>query len=109
MCWLAHEKLSYNFFDDDATQNFFKTMNSDYSTPKRNSVKRIALNEFEKMKGDLKAALQQNTSKFSFNVDGWTARNSKSFYGITIHYIDEEWDLQSVALDFIFSNAQHTG
>lgn len=61
------------------------------------------------MQSNLKEILQTNKSKFSFAVDGWTARNGQSFYGVTIHFIDNNWKYQSYALDFVPSNGQHTG
>ena len=66
-------------------------------------------NEFSKMEGNLKQILEENDSKFSFTIDGWTARNGKSFYGVTIHFIDKDWNYISLALDLIPSNGNHTG
>jgi len=33
---------------------------------------------------------------------------NKSFYGITAHFIDSNWELQSIVLDFIPFNGKHT-
>lgn len=51
----------------------------------------------------------ENKSKISFTIDGWTSVANKSFYGITAHFVDSNWELQSVVLDFIPSNGKHTG
>lgn len=60
------------------------------------------------MKDNLKKILNKNESKFSFTIDGWTAPNFKSYYRVTIHFIDNNWKFQSLALDFIPSNGKHT-
>lgn len=77
--------------------------------PKRNIMKEKVINEYHKMKNNLKDILNKNESKFSFTIDGWTAPNFESYYGITIHFIDNNWKFQSLALDFIPSNGKHTG
>ena len=101
VCWLAYKKLPYNFFDDEVTQNFFNYLNPNSEMPRRNPMKRNTMTQFEEMKRNLKTTLQANSSKFSYTVDGWTARNAKSYYGITLHYIDDDWVLQSMVLGFI--------
>ncbi|CAK1593305.1 unnamed protein product [Parnassius mnemosyne] len=45
----------------------------------------------------------------SFTIDGWTSIAGRSYYGVTIHYIDNEWKYRSVVLDFIPSRGRHTG
>lgn len=55
----------------------------------------------------LKKILMENKSKISFTIDGWNSLANISFYGITVHFVDSNWELQSVALDFIPSNKNH--
>ncbi|CAD6203838.1 GSCOCG00009824001-RA-CDS, partial [Cotesia congregata] len=45
----------------------------------------------------------------SFIIDGWTSIANRSFYGITIHFIDNDWKYQSMVLDFVASHGKHTG
>ena len=65
--------------------------------------------EFDKMQQNLKKILQSNASKFSFAIDAWSARNGKSYYGITIHFLDDNWNYHSSALDFVPSEGMHAG
>jgi len=67
------------------------------------------MQKFEKLQKCLKQILMENKSKISFTVDGWTSVSNKSFYGITAHFVDSNWELQSVVLDFVSSNGKHTG
>ena len=64
--------------------------------------------EFSRMKTNLSNIILFNDSKFSFAVNGWSARNGRSYYGITIHFIDKDWVLQSTALDLLPSHGKHT-
>lgn len=45
----------------------------------------------------------------SFTIDGWTSVAGRSFYGVTVHFIDNEWNYRSTVIDFIPSYGQHTG
>ena len=75
--------------------------------PRKTSMQEKSLAEFSKMEENLKRILQNNDSKFAFTLDAWSAKNFKSYYGITIHFIDFDWKLQSIALDLIASEGKH--
>lgn len=107
--WLSYKRLPFTFFNDELTQKLFQRINTNINMPKRNAMKEKVMNEYYKMKDNLKKILNENESKFSFAIDGWTAPNFESYYGITIHFIDNNWKFQSLALDFVPSNGKHTG
>ena len=109
VCWLAYKNLPFNFFDDDVTQKFFGLINSTIKMPKKTSMQQKSIAEFEKMQSNLKRILATNSSKFSFTVDAWSSKSFQSFYGITIHFIDNDWTLQSFALDLVASEGKHKG
>lgn len=101
--------MPFSFFDDTATQNFFAALNPNLKYPKRDTMKRRVLEIFEKKKDAVINILKTNESKISFTVDGWTSIAGKSYYGITAHFVDASWKLQSIVLDFVPSNGAHTG
>ena len=107
--WMAYKNLPLNFFNDNMTQEFFKRIDANLKMPKKNAMREIVLNEHSKMQDKLTQILKNNNSKFSFAVDAWTAKNGSSFYGITIHFIDEKWNYRSLALDLVPSHGNHTG
>lgn len=92
MEWMANKKLPLSFFDDDETQNFFHILNPSISVPRRNDAR---MEHFRMQRTKVKEILNNNCSKFSFTVDGWTSMNFKSYYDVIIHFIDGNWQLQS--------------
>lgn len=101
--------MPFNFFDDKCAQDLFEYLNPSAILPKRNHLKSLIENQFkEKQKGIIKI-LQLNASKISFTIDGWTSTANRSYYGITAHFIDENWNLHSLVLDFCPSHGQHKG
>lgn len=73
--------------------------------PKKTHYKSKVLSQFE----IVKAVLQSVDSSISCTIDGWTSLANKSFYGITSHYVDQNFEHRSFVLDFIWSNGCHTG
>lgn len=106
---MAKKILPFNFFDDAETKDFFKDLNPKIQMPSRSVAQRKTVEEFERIKENVKLMLKANTSKVSFTMDGYTSINSKSYYGLTVHFVGSNWKLHSLALDFIPSNGSHTG
>ena len=48
-------------------------------------------------------------TRFALITDCWTATNQQAYMGITIHYIDKNWQLQSNLLDMVELNSSHSG
>lgn len=77
--------------------------------PKRSTLRRQVEQRFEELQKCVNDELKNCSSKISFTIDGWTSVANRTFYGVTAHYIDNEWNYQSLVLDFIPSNGKHTG
>ena len=109
VCWMALKNLPLNFFNDKETQNFFSLLNDKIKMPNRNKAADMLIKEFDVMQNNVKKILNNNKSKFAFTVDGWSAKTRKSYYGITIHFIDDDWILRSIALDLKPARGKHAG
>ena len=49
----------------------------------------------------MQESFQDILGKISFTLDVWTSPSTKSFLAITAHYIDKDWKLRNVLVDFI--------
>lgn len=107
--WLAKKYLPFNFFDDESTQDFFKKLNPNVSMPKKDRLRRMVLKRFAETQEKMMQKLRTVNSKLAFTVDGWTSISGKTYYGITVHFIDDMWNLRSATLDFVPSEGLHTG
>ena len=63
------------------------------------------------MQSQVKAKLATLRSKISFTLNYWTSEiNTKTFLGITAHWIDDDWIMHNIILDFVnISEMTHTG
>jgi len=64
---------------------------------------------YENDKERIKNILKDLPGKISFTTDCWTSPSTKSFMSITAHFINHNWELQHILLDFIEMYDSHTG
>ena len=48
-------------------------------------------------------------SGVAWTTDHWTSSNDGTYTTVTVHYIDDNWKLQSAVLDFKVFNGRTTG
>lgn len=87
---VARKYLPFSFFDDEFTKSVFEYINPRLHVPQRKAMRSLTLSTFSSMQKSVFKILKNNKSQFSFTNDGWTSVANKSFYGITIHFIDDE-------------------
>jgi len=49
----------------------------------------------------IRKILQNFPGRISYTTNIWTSISAKAFVVITVHFINKEWKLQSVIVDFI--------
>lgn len=57
----------------------------------------------------MKNILQKVPGRISFTTDAWTSKNQHPFVGVTYHYIDSDWNLNSGLLAFDIIEGDHSG
>lgn len=78
--------------------------------PRRKVMQRMVLEHFDVMKKNVKEYMSKISSKVSFTNDGWSSSHTmKSYNGTRAHFIDENWELQSVTLELVPSESRHSG
>jgi len=73
------------------------------------TIKRYIINSYETARINMQNILKNLSSKISFITDILTSPNTKSFLSLTAHFINENWELQNVLVDFIQIHGSHTG
>lgn len=77
--WIVKKYLPFSFFDDEATQVYFRSICPNMVFPKRSTLRRKVKERFEELQLNLKKRLQQCSSKMSFTIDGWTSTANRSY------------------------------
>lgn len=106
---MALKFLSFSFFDDKETQDLFHYLNPKANLPLRNELHSLTKTRYSEMEKIVLNILQNNSSKISYTLDGWTSISNRSYFGVTAHFIDNSWKMHSLTLFFIPSNGNHSG
>ncbi|CAB5200416.1 unnamed protein product [Rhizophagus irregularis] len=77
--------------------------------PSADTVRNDVLDTFKNYQTTMQNLLQNSPGKISFALDGWTSPNVISFLGITCHYIDADWDLKDILVNFVDLSGPHSG
>lgn len=101
--------LPFNFFEDEISKKVYKYLNENATLPGRNLMNSLTTRTFEVAQNTVKIFLKTCNTKISFTIDGWSSFSMKGYYGITAHFIDNNWKLHSILLDFLPAHGHHTG
>ncbi|KAL5157698.1 putative AC transposase [Glycine soja] len=75
----------------------------------RNTLKLDILKFYESERAKTMKLIQKNSSRIAISTDMWTASNqNKGYMTITTHFIDNNWNLQSRLMRFIYVPAPHS-
>lgn len=89
-----------DFFEDEASIEFFTSLNEDVVLPTSYDLCIGVLKKIDDAKSRIKNILSNNSSKVSISLNSFT-HSGYSFCGVTCHFVDSDWKLQSIVLDFM--------
>lgn len=95
--------------DDPYFVDFVNELNPSYSVPSRRTLVRNISTTYEEAFNRLLEILQMIPGKVCLTGDGWSSKRKRGFFVITIHWVSEEWNLQSTTLEFLNFPPPHTG
>jgi hypothetical protein len=107
--WVITSQQPFTVVEEPSFIEFVHTLHPGVLLPSADTVKRNIYDLYEENVGKIKNILQMVPGKISFTTDIWTSPSTKSFLSLTAHFIDKDWKLQSVIIDFIQMYGSHTG
>ena len=84
-------------------------MNLSFRIVKRTTIRSDIITMWKKEKKALTKMLASADSKLSFTTDVWTSAAAVAFVCITVHWIDQGFELRERTLDFVPIYKRHTG
>jgi hypothetical protein len=97
--WITVNDVTFNVVDDPNFREMIHTMNPAAVVPSKDTIRREIDRRFGEEKKRVRSMLQGVPGRLSFAVDAWTSPNMRAFLGITVHWIDADWELRSLLLD----------
>ncbi|CAB4377036.1 unnamed protein product [Rhizophagus irregularis] len=107
--WIVIHQHSFTIVEENYFINFVHSLHPSAKIPSADTIKNKIMTYYEEDKVKMKALLKDLPGKVSFTMDCWTSPSTKSFLSITAHFINKEWNLQNIIIDFIQTQDSHTG
>ncbi|KAK7944766.1 hypothetical protein WMY93_000494 [Mugilogobius chulae] len=107
--YLAKDMRPFTTVSGPGFVKMIKTLDKRYDIPSESYFKRVAIPELykkckEKVTADLKAV-----EFFAATTDLWTSRTSEPYQSLTIHFINEDFNLNARCLQTAYFPDDHTG
>ncbi|CAJ0827982.1 3684_t:CDS:2 [Entrophospora sp. SA101] len=100
-------QLPFAIVDNPYFTTMLNTFDGRYQVPCRQTIKSEIINNYNNMKKKILQELSQ-TKKISITCDIWSSITIKSYFGITVHFIDHNWKLQHFLLDLLYFPGSHS-
>lgn len=107
--WVIRTDQPFTVVENADFRALINMKSPDTAIPSGHTVKRDVMKRYREQERGVGEQLRNAGSRISVTLDCWTSPNNEGFLGITGHYIDDNWVLQSLLLDFVPMHGDHTG
>ncbi|XP_020532370.1 uncharacterized protein LOC105650639 isoform X2 [Jatropha curcas] len=97
--WLILASLPPSTLEEKWLANSFKFLNPSIQLWSGDKYKAVFREVFRSMQEDVRASLEQVSSKVSIVLDFWTSYEQIFYMSVTCQWIDENWSFRKVLLD----------
>lgn len=97
--WLILSSLPPSALEEKWLANSFKFLNPSIQLWPGEKFQAVLCEVFRSMREDVRATLEQVSSKVSITLDFWTSYEQIFYMSVTCQWIDENWSFQKILLD----------
>ena len=101
--------MPFSIVDSSWFKKLCSILDQRYVLPSRQYLQQQILNRFANHHSLVADELGRLSTKVSLTADVWTSITNQAYLGVTVHYIDDEWNMQHYLLDLIHFKHHHTG
>ena len=106
---IIKHNLPFNFVEYEGIRKVFSYLNSDIKHISKNISRADILKLYKKKKDDVKNKLKSIPGRICLTSDLWTSVTSEGYICLTTHYVDGNWELKDIILNFFHMPPPHTG
>jgi len=107
--WIITSQQPFTVVEEPSFLDFVHSLHPSALIPSADTIKRNIFNLYETKIVKVKDFFQKVPGKISFTTNIWTSPSNKAFLSLTAHFINTEWKLQNIIVDFIQIYGSHTG
>ncbi|KAI5105043.1 zinc finger BED domain-containing protein 1-like, partial [Silurus meridionalis] len=107
--YICKDMMPAHIFSKDGFQRLIQTLDKRYQLPSRTQFTRFAIPEmYEKCKEGVEYELKQ-VKYYATTTDMWSSRTMEPYMSLTVHYINDNFEMKSRCLQTAFFPEDHTG
>lgn len=100
----------FSVVEDIGFKGFIKLLNPNYTLPTRQAISKTLIPlKYENTITSVKEQIEKNADYVCLTTDCWTSRCNDSYIAVTAHFVNKQFDLQSVLLECSEVTERHTG
>ncbi len=107
--WIVKNDQPFSVVDNLHFEDLLEYLKKDIGVKSRRTIMRRLDELYDQKKHEMKERLNGFNSKFSVTCNVWTSKNQLSFFGFTIHYVNDDWQMKEELLAFKFLEGEHDG
>lgn len=106
--WLVGDLLPFSTLDSERFRAMIRTYTPNQDPPCAATAHASLLDYCIKLTERLKDLTDRTLLHGSITVDSWTSQSNKSYFGITLHWLDDDFKQYECALDLVPQPHPHT-
>lgn len=105
---IMHE-YPFNIVDHEYFVEFIKSLRPSFPIKSRVTLRKELISIFVEEKKKLYAYFKSVNCLFSATMDMWTSNQNKGYMCVTVHWVDDNWNIQKRIIKFMHVEGRHTG
>ena len=106
--FIVRSQMPFSIVDSSWFKKLCSVLDQRYVLPSRQYLQQQILNRFANHRSLVADELGRLSTKVSLTADIWTSITNQVYLRVTIHYIDNEWNIQHYLLDLIYFKHHYT-
>ena len=107
--WIISDQQPFCIVDNKRFCALVTAFDGRYQMPTRQTIAKKVTQLYEIEKVNIKGILSALNSKMAITTDLWTACTNQSYMSVTLHWIENDWQLRRILLDLVPMHERHTG
>ena len=107
--FIAKDMQPFQTVNDAGFRQLLKALEPRYEYPDRKTISTIYMPRLYAREKERIGRAMANVNSFALTTDIWTSRSNQAYTGLTVHYVDQEFNLQSHLLETKEFPESHTG
>ena len=105
---IVKHNLPFTFVEYEGIRKIFTYLNPDVKHISRNTTKADIIKIYMKEKDYIKNKLKITFGRICLTLDLWTSITSEGYTCLTTHYVNDNWELKYIILNFYHMSPPHT-